>query len=1045
MRASAALAAACLCLPVLARAERFYAHEAVRDKHGVIAPWFSGPGGQCDLRVRIAAETLKRYPWTTATDAAAPAPHYVYNGTWQISGDGEITIPSLEDWANGDFGQRAAYIIRGLVDYYRYSGDPAAIAHLWVAVERLLEVGLAPPEHPWAGFLVSVPVRGRPYGQADPRGFIQLDITAECGLALVRAYELTGNRRWLAAAQRWAELLAEHCDLSAAECPWGRYANPDDVPWEDKMTGGVAFILTFFDALIDLGEEVDARRLVPARDAGRRYLRDVLLPRWTIDDTWGRNYWDWANPVQAENVTEFVVRYMMEHPDAFPEWQTDCRNIMSLFLNRTSVAPESKGGIYAGAWAYPESSSCCGRSLNYGPMELATVFAEYGVRADSEWAKEIARRSILLATYDAHDSGVVEDNIDGGQIVAGAWFKIAHPMALTHVLGTMAWLPEALGAQGEDHIMRSSRTVRHVEYSAGTVRYETSSGLPPCVDVLRLSFRPTRVVADGVSLRETAGLAANGYTVRPVPGTRGPSRDYVVTVRHDGLRRVAVTGTTRASTVGASGFTYSGDWRQVGSTRVASSAGASAELSFHGTRFRITGSVAPEGGLAHVYVDGVRQRAGIDCWCPERREGQTLFSVNGLPAGEHSVRVVPLGYGNPLAEGARVYLSGAEWGTVEGRRYDGEGGGPVGHQRVIFGYPARSGYTDSEGHTWLPATEWTLRSGSGADIVKEAWWTEPRRHVIEGTADPELYRYGAHGPDIQAHFTVGPGLYHVRLRLAETRGIAPGQPGMRVSVNGEVVIDDLDVAATAGGPNRAVDLVFDGIEPKEGVISVRLEGLGGGDAFVQAIEVGPGEGGRGATPVASPGPALQTGNLLRNGGFDEGVLGALGRMGERSRGYGWAYIFASSVQSYVWGESAYAKHPEWGLPEIHQGAEALRTHTDSAGHTIVYQEVPVTRGAAYRASVWVRAVDLRGAGFGASPGDSAGLIVQELLPCGRVMAEHAKVAVTGPCEYRELALEFTASSATTHVRFILDTVINCPYYEGHVTYDSCELRRIGTL
>ena len=40
----------------------YYGHDAVVDAHGVIVPWYKGLNGQCDLRVRIAAETLKRYP-----------------------------------------------------------------------------------------------------------------------------------------------------------------------------------------------------------------------------------------------------------------------------------------------------------------------------------------------------------------------------------------------------------------------------------------------------------------------------------------------------------------------------------------------------------------------------------------------------------------------------------------------------------------------------------------------------------------------------------------------------------------------------------------------------------------------------------------------------------------------------------------------------------------------------------------------------------------------------------------------------------------------
>jgi hypothetical protein len=57
---------------------RYYAHQAVHDQYGVIAPWYDGLNGQCDWRVRIAAETLKRFPWTDTSNAIAAYPHYVF-------------------------------------------------------------------------------------------------------------------------------------------------------------------------------------------------------------------------------------------------------------------------------------------------------------------------------------------------------------------------------------------------------------------------------------------------------------------------------------------------------------------------------------------------------------------------------------------------------------------------------------------------------------------------------------------------------------------------------------------------------------------------------------------------------------------------------------------------------------------------------------------------------------------------------------------------------------------------------------------------------
>jgi len=422
---------------------RYYAHATVEDAQGVIAPWYTGQNGQLDLRVRIAAETMKRYPWTDTNRAVDALPEYLFSSLWSIDAAGTITVPPMDNWANGDLGQRAAYVLAGWVDYYAYTGDPAAIAHITWQADLLLDHCQTGPDHPWPRFLISVPTKGKPYGPCDPHGFIQLDIVAEVGLALLQAYQLTGNQRWFDAVAHWGDVLAEKRSRVPGTAPWGRYANPEDTPWKDNtQTGGVAFLLYLFDELIRLGHAGEGNALVAARDAGRAYLDEVLLPRWLADDTWGRNYWDWVDDVQAENVTEFVCRYLLDRQDRFPTWRSDARNVLSLFLNNTSVNEASNGDVFSGAWAFPESCGCCGRSLWYGPLELGLVFAQYGVVADSEWALELARRMQILATYDVHETGVSEDNIDGGTIVNGGWFKIAHPMALKHVLRSIGWMPQ---------------------------------------------------------------------------------------------------------------------------------------------------------------------------------------------------------------------------------------------------------------------------------------------------------------------------------------------------------------------------------------------------------------------------------------------------------------------------------------------------------------------------------------------------------------------------------------------------------------------------
>ena len=1030
--------------------KRYYAREAVHDKYGVIAPWYNGQNGQLDYRVRIAAETLKRYPWTDASRSAAPLPEYMYSSFWNVDKEGNITVPPMENWPNGDLGQRSAYVLSGLVDYYAYSGDPAAIAHVTLLANHLLDRCQTPDTHPWPKFLISVPNRGKPYYDCDPKGYIQLDITAEVGIGLLRAYQLVGEKRWLEAAKHWGDLFAEKIDPTPGKSPWPRYANPEDVEWGDNgQRAGVAFELYFLDELIRLGYKGKNGAIVRARDIARAYLRDTLLPKWIVNDTFGINYWDWPSEVQLENVTEFACRYMMDNKHYFPNWKNDVRNVLSLFFNRTSVDPASNGEVYSGAWAYPESSSCCGRSLWYPPMELSWPFAQYAVEAESEWAREIARRSMILATYDIHETGYSEDCIDGGPIVNATWFKIAHPMALKHCLQVIGWLPELFAPSRENHIVRTTSVVKHVSYRKGLVDYTTFDAPSNTKTVLRLSFIPRGVIAGDRRLGIRPKLDANGYSLYKLA-----NGDCIVIIRHDGHTRVKITGDDPAKSIAKPDLKFYGTWARC-SLRCIAWSGHCAEINgarvlgeFFGNQIRVVGAVGPDGGLADVYIDGKKQLVGIDCWNPAFRADGILYYKNGLSQGLHTIEIVVRGRNNPLSSGAKVYFSSFDYSDALGDTGFGEGGGPTGPQRWIFGYPKNLDYKDSAGNLWRPATEFVVRLGASADSVAQAWRTTPV-NTVSGT-DAELYRYGVYAPEIIANFTVGPGRYHVRIKLAATRGVDTKSAPMTIIVNGNPFVRNLDTAATAGGANKPVDLVVNGVRPRNGIIEVRFIGAitGQGEcltrqnAFVQAIEVAPGDGGKGAVPRTVK-LADETPNLLQNGGFEDGLTGDYGANGKRTASSGWNYEFISPLTSYIWPESAYIWHPDWGLPEIHCGLQAIRTHSDGNGHTRIWQDVMVKFQTQYQASVWVRPVDLRGKGFGTDPNDSAGLIIQELDADDRVIVEHPKIEIKKAAPYTKLSNTFITGAKTVKVRFILDTVIACHYTEGHVTYDDCLLTEVG--
>ena len=193
-----------------------------------------------------------------------------------------------------------------------------------------------------------------------------------------------------------------------------------------------------------------------------------------------------------------------------------------------------------------------------------------------------------------------------------------------------------------------------------------------------------------------------------------------------------------------------------GKLHVAEAAGAGVSFAFEGNQVRLIGRADPSGGRADVYLDGVKQLCGIDFWCPVARDQQVLCYKNGLAQGKHTLKIVALGTKNPYSKGTRVYVDAVQWSAAQGEAGLGEASGPADAQRVIFGYVKRKDYVDSQGHAWRPAAEYVMRLRPLVDLEPIACWTEPKVKDVANTKDAELYRYGVHGKDFTAYFTVDP-------------------------------------------------------------------------------------------------------------------------------------------------------------------------------------------------------------------------------------------------------------------------------------------------
>ncbi len=155
--------------------------------------------------------------------------------------------------------------------------------------------------------------------------------------------------------------------------------------------------------------------------------------------------------------------------------------------------------------------------------------------------------------------------------------------------------------------------------------------------------------------------------------------------------------------------------------------------------------------------------------------------------------------------------------------------------RIICG--ASKPVKDSAGIEWSAD-----RFFEGGHALKTA-------HAIANTLpaekDQALYQAGRAGADFTYRIPVKPGLYDVRLKLAEPVGRWFFQRPMTVTINGRAVLSNVDLCQMAGAADTAVDRQFRYVAPDaEGQIVLRFTAgreptQTQKEALVQAIEIAP--------------------------------------------------------------------------------------------------------------------------------------------------------------------------------------------------------------
>jgi hypothetical protein len=97
-----------------------------------------------------------------------------------------------------------------------------------------------------------------------------------------------------------------------------------------------------------------------------------------------------------------------------------------------------------------------------------------------------------------------------------------------------------------------------------------------------------------------------------------------------------------------------------GSAILSMSAGARVTFSFRGTAVQWIGLRDRWAGIANVYIDGIL-KATIDTYSAAGESKATLFTLDDLPSGNHTIAIEPTGTRSSISRGAWVWVDSFEY------------------------------------------------------------------------------------------------------------------------------------------------------------------------------------------------------------------------------------------------------------------------------------------------------------------------------------------------------------------------------------------------
>ena len=504
-------------------------HEIRTNPDGQIIPWYSDDVG---ISYDHVINLVWNFWFTMRTDMNG-LPYYMNHQVWRPSNDrrglgGDQLNMALSSWQL----------------LYMYSGNENVKENMKFLADYYLTHSLSPSDAEWPE--IPFPYNTLTYsGKYDGDmvigpGYTQPDKAGSFGIELVKMFKLTGNHNYIDAAVKIANTLANHTtegDEENSPMPFKVNAFTGEVGALKSNLGdgsdvGKSTYTTNWTGTLELFSELIEMRMGKTQDYEAAF--DNII-KWMIrypvqNNKWGPFFEDipgWSD-TQINAVT--FARYMMLHPELFPEWKVQVRNILD-WVYETLGNEQWKG---YGVIVVNEQTAYMTPGNSHTSRQAAAELLYASLTGDFKMY-ENAILQLSWATYMVDLEGkncYPRDEV---------WLTDGYGDYVRHYLRAMAAEPQ-LAPSNSNHILNSTSIVFQADYAP-----DLNKKLYPEVpdseldvvkifyktfdiksqELIRMSKKPSKVAVNNMEIKEINDMDQEGWSWQPL------EKGGLIKVRHE--------------------------------------------------------------------------------------------------------------------------------------------------------------------------------------------------------------------------------------------------------------------------------------------------------------------------------------------------------------------------------------------------------------------------------------------------------------------------------------------------------------------------------